>query len=147
MQLTVKHFTQLTAEELYEILRARSAVFVVEQNCAYQDMDGADTLAYHLWLSDETGLLAYVRVVPAGVVHEDVTIGRVISLRRRCGLASRLLEEGVRVAKENFGARKIHIGAQTYARPLYEKAGFSQCGEPYLEDGIPHIPMSRNVAE
>ncbi len=145
MQLIIKHFRELSTEELYEILRARSAVFVVEQNCAYQDMDEADKVSYHLWLTDETGLLAYIRVVPAGVVHEDVTIGRVISLRRRCGLASRLLEEGVKVAKEQFGARRIHIGAQTYARTLYEKAGFSQCGEPYLEDGIPHIPMSREV--
>ena len=147
MELIIKHFCELTAEELYNILRARSAVFVVEQNCAYQDMDEADKVSCHLWLTDESGLLAYIRVVPAGVVHEDVTIGRVISLKRRCGLASRLLQEGVRIAKEQFGARRIHIGAQTYARTLYEKAGFTQCGDPYLEDGIPHIPMCRDLDE
>ena len=141
MKLTVKRFEELTLAELYEILRLRSAVFVVEQTCPYQDIDNKDQAALHLWLSDEDGIAAYLRVMDRGVYDEEVAIGRVISLRRRRGYALQLLQEGVRVAREAFGARLISVEAQVYARSLYEKAGFQQASGEFLEDGIPHIRM------
>lgn len=141
MRLTVKHFDELSLAELYEILRLRSAVFVVEQECAYQDIDNKDQVAVHAWLSDEDGIAAYLRVMDRGVYDEEVAIGRVISLRRRQGLASRLLREGIRIAQEEFHADVISVEAQIYARSLYEKAGFRQASKEFLEDGIPHIRM------
>lgn len=141
MKLTVKRFEELTLKELYEILRLRSAVFVVEQTCPYQDIDNKDQSAIHLWLSDEDGIAAYLRVMDRGVYDEEVAIGRVISLRRRRGYALQLLQEGVRVAREAFGAQLISVEAQVYARSLYEKAGFRQASGEFLEDGIPHIRM------
>jgi len=141
MELTVKHFSELSADELYEIYRLRCAVFVVEQNCVYQDIDDADKLAYHLWLSDETGIQAYTRVLPKGVTFPDVSLGRVIAVRRRVGLGTKIVREAVRVAKEKFNADRITIEAQTYARTLYENLGFKQTSEEFLEDGIPHIQM------
>ena len=141
MELVVKKFEQLTVDELHEIYRLRIAVFVVEQNCAYQDIDGADKVAYHLYLKDENGIQAYVRVLPQGVLHETASIGRVISIKRRCGLATRLLKEGIALAREKFGAKELTVGAQKYARGLYEKVGFVQSSEDYIEDGIVHIKM------
>lgn len=141
MTLHVKHYTELSRDELYKIYKARCEVFVVEQNCAYQDIDDADKSAYHLWLEDESGLAAYLRVLPQGVTYEEASIGRVISLRRRQGLATRLLLEGIALAKEKFAPDRLKIGAQTYAVPLYEGVGFVSCHDPYIEDGIEHVHM------
>lgn len=145
METVVKKFSQLTAEELYEILRVRAAVFVVEQNCAYQDLDGVDLDAYHVYLKDGGEIVAYLRVVDKGKRLDEVSVGRVISLRRRCGLGSALMRAGLRVAKEKFGAETVKVGAQVYAKPFYESVGFSQISDEYLEDGIPHIYMERKV--
>lgn len=141
MTLHVKHYTELSRDELYKIYKARCEVFVVEQNCAYQDIDEADKSAYHLWLEDESGLAAYLRVLPQGVTYEEASIGRVISLRRRQGLATRLLLEAIALAKEKFAPDRLKIGAQTYAVPLYEGVGFVSCHDPYIEDGIEHVHM------
>ena len=141
MTLNVKRFGELTPDELYEILRLREAVFVVEQACAYQDIDGKDRGAIHAWLSDADGIAAYLRVLDRGVYDEEVAIGRVLSLRRRQGLATRLLREGIRIAREELGSEVISVEAQVYARALYEKLGFRQASEEFLEDGIPHIRM------
>lgn len=141
MNLIVKHFRELTAGELFEIYKLRVSVFVVEQSCPYQEVDEADRSAYHLWLEDEGELAAYARVLPAGCTFEDVSIGRVIAVRRRQGLGSRIVAAAIDTAREKFGARSITIEAQVYARALYEKAGFTQTSEEFLEDGIPHIRM------
>lgn len=141
MRLIVKHFSELSAAELYEIYRVRTAIFVVEQNCPYQEVDAADQVAYHMWLEDEAGIQAYLRVLPKGATFDDVSLGRVLAVKRRCGLGSQIVVEGIRVAKERFGARRIVIEAQTYARKLYENVGFVQISEEFLEDGIPHIKM------
>ncbi len=141
MKLMVKHFSELSAEELFEIYKLRISVFVVEQNCPYQEADDADKAAYHVWLQDESGIEAYARVLPPGVTFDSAAIGRVIAVKRRCGLGSKIVAAAVNVAKEKFGADKITIEAQTYARHLYEKAGFLQTSEEFLEDGIPHIQM------
>ena len=141
MERIVKRFDELTAEELYTILQARSAVFVVEQNCAYQDMDGVDRDAYHVWLKEDGKLIAYLRVVDKGKRLDEVSVGRVISLKRRAGVGTLLMKAGIGVAKEKFGAKKIMVGAQVYAKPFYEGCGFAQISDEYLEDGIPHVYM------
>lgn len=145
MELIVKHFNELTAMELMEIFSLRMAIFVVEQNCPYQDIDGWDPHAYHVYLRDEEGIRAYLRVLPANTRYEDASLGRVVSNKRRCGLATRVLQAGIAVAKEKFGADRLMIGAQTYAQPLYEKVGFVSLGDYYLEDGQPHVHMVREM--
>ena len=141
MELTVKHFSQLSAEELFEIYKLRVSVFIVEQRCPYQDVDGADRTAYHLWLRDENGIAAYARLLPPGVTFPTAAIGRVIAVRRRCGLGTRIVDAAINAAREKLSADVITIEAQVYARSLYEKAGFVQTSEEFLEDGIPHVQM------
>ena len=141
MQLLVKHFTELSAAELYAILRARQDVFVVEQNCPFPEIDGKDLDAYHLWFEENGEILAYARVLDRGVSFETPAVGRVISIRRREGLGSRILSQGIRIAREKYSAEAVMLEAQVYARKLYEKQGFVQVSEEFLEDGIPHIIM------
>ncbi|MBQ2771305.1 MAG: GNAT family N-acetyltransferase [Methanocorpusculum sp.] len=141
MQLLVKHFTELSAAELYAILRARQDVFVVEQNCPFPEIDGKDLDAYHLWFEENGEILAYARVLDRGVSFETPAVGRVISIRRREGLGSRILSEGIHIAREKYSAEAVMLEAQVYARKLYEKQGFVQVSEEFLEDGIPHILM------
>lgn len=141
MELIVKHFSQLSAEELFEIYKLRVSVFIVEQRCPYQDVDDADRTAYHLWLRDENGIAAYARLLPPGVTFPTAAIGRVIAVRRRCGLGTRIVDAAINTAREKLSADVITIEAQVYARSLYEKAGFVQTSEEFLEDGIPHVQM------
>lgn len=141
MELIVKHFSELSAEELFEIYRLRVSVFIVEQRCPYQDVDDADRTAYHLWLRDENGIAAYARLLPPGAAFPTAAIGRVIAVRRRCGLGTRIVDAAINAAREKLSADVITIEAQVYARSLYEKAGFVQTSEEFLEDGIPHVQM------
>ena len=141
MELHVKRFSELTTEELYRLLRLRVSVFVVEQNCPYMELDDRDQDALHVWFEDQDGIRAYLRILDAGAVSEYVTIGRVIAVKRRCGMGSRILSEGIRIAKEALGAEKIYVEARVYAKGMYEKQGFRQISEEYLEDGIPHVKM------
>ena len=142
MQTVVKNFDELTNYELYEILKLRSEIFVVEQNCVYLDLDGVDLNAYHVYLKDGDEIVAYLRVIDKGLRLEEVSLGRVISKYRRKGLGTKIMLEGIKVAKEKYGAKKIKIGAQAYAVPFYESVGFKVLpnGE-YIEDGIPHVYM------
>ena len=141
MELIVKHFSQLTRDELFAIYKLRVAVFIVEQQCAYPEVDEHDPAAYHLWLQDGEGIQAYLRLLPPGATFPTASIGRVIAVKRRQGLGGRIVAEGVRAAQALLGADAITIEAQTYARGLYEQAGFVQSSEEFLEDGIPHIQM------
>lgn len=136
MELVIKRFGELSAQELYAILQARVDVFVVEQKCPYPEIDGRDDRAYHVYLKDEEGIQAYLRVLEKGA------IGRVLAKKRRQGLATQVLAAGIQVAKERLQAEKVVLEAQTYARGLYEKAGFVQTSAEFLEDGIPHIQMT-----
>lgn len=145
MELIVKRFEELSLEELYKIIQARVAVFVVEQNCVYQEIDDKDPYAYHVFLKDDTGIAAYLRVIDKGISFEGVSIGRVLTVKRGCGLGNTILTEGIKVAKERMKAGKIKIEAQSYAKGFYEKAGFQQVSEEFLEDGIPHIQMILEV--
>lgn len=147
MELVIKHFSELSAEELLEIYKLRISVFVVEQNCPYQEVDDADRSAYHLWLRDESSIVAYARVLPKGVLFPDVSVGRVIAVKRRCGFGSKILAAAIDVAKSRFDAETVTVEAQIYARTLYEKAGFRQTSEVFLEDGIPHIMMKLNIEQ
>lgn len=141
MELCVKSFEELTAEEVYDLLALRTSVFVVEQQCPYQDADGLDKQALHVMLRDENGIRAYLRVLDKGVCGEEVRIGRVIAVERRQGQGSRVLAAGIQAAKERFGAETIAVEAQVYAKGLYEKQGFRTVSEEFFEDGIPHVKM------
>lgn len=142
METVIKHFTELTAEELFEIYKLRVSVFVVEQKCPYAETDDYDKQAYHVWFSENGEIAAYARVLPPHTVFEDASIGRVIAVKRRCGLGTKIVETAVNTAKDKFGVRKITIEAQTYAAGLYEKAGFRRVSDEFLEDGIPHVKMT-----
>lgn len=141
MRLVIKQFSELTTEELFAIYKLRVSVFVVEQKCAYQEVDEADKAAYHIWLEDDNGIEAYLRLMPEGVVCPETSLGRVIAVKRRCGLGSRIVSESIRFAKEKLAAKEIVIEAQTYVKKLYESLGFKAESEEFLEDGIPHVRM------
>lgn len=141
MKQYIRRFDELSTAELYEILKLRNAVFIVEQNCAYQDIDGLDETAYHMWLEDENGIAAYVRLLPPGVRFEDSVIGRVIAVRRRSGVGSQIVRTAQSAVREVFGTDSVTIEAQVYAREFYEKLGFVQQSGEFDEDGIPHILM------
>ena len=141
MEIVVKHFNELTIDELYEILKARAKVFIVEQNCAYQDLDDLDKEAYHVYLREDGEIVAYLRVVDKGKRFDEVSLGRVITLKRRCGYGSKVMKAGIEAAREKFGAKEIKIGAQVQAKPFYERVGFRQISDEYLEENIPHVYM------
>ena len=141
METVVKRFEELTVEELYEILKLRSEVFVVEQNCVYQDIDDKDKLAWHVFLRDDEGLEAYLRVLDKGVSFDEVCIGRVVSKKRRQRFGKTVMEAGMKVAEDKLGADKIKIVAQCYAEGFYQKVGFVTVSEEFMYDGIPHVYM------
>ena len=140
--LHVKRFHELTVDELYELLRVRAEVFVVEQNCVYQDLDGDDQASVHLWLTEGGKVVALCRVCPAGTHMEEISIGRVITTERGKGFGKRIMLEGIKIARSHFGAERIDIEAQEYAKGFYEQVGFRQSSEPFILDGIPHIRMT-----
>lgn len=147
MQIISKRFDELTPEELYKILELRNQVFVVEQNCVYQDCDGRDDKAWHLWLEDEDGVQAYLRILDPGVVHEDCAIGRVLCLKRRKGYASKLLAAALDLIQDKGISDEVCLEAQEYAKSLYGNQGFKQISETFLEDGIPHVAMTLDLRE
>lgn len=139
-----KSFSELSGSEVYEILALRAEVFVVEQDCAYQDVDGKDSLAMHLmgWgLGDE--LSAYLRSFPPESLREEIVIGRVVTspAARGQGLGRKLMLEGMRRAWRQWGDHPIHVSAQAHLQDWYNSLGFVVCGPGYPEDGIPHLPM------
>ena len=138
MQVKLKSFDDLTSREVYEILRLRVDVFVVEQACPYPEIDGKDYDAIHIYLENQGQILAYARVYEEeGQVH----LGRVIAKERRKGHATLILKEAIKAAKKFYQAKEIHIEAQTYAKNLYKKVGFAEDSEIYLLDGIEHVKM------
>lgn len=141
LQLHKKTFKELTTDELYELLRVRSEVFVVEQNCVYQDLDGDDQASIHLWLTKDDKVVALCRVCPAGTHMREVSIGRVITTERSRGYGKQIMLAAIQAATEEFHAELIVIEAQEYAKGFYESVGFRQTSEPFILDGIPHIAM------
>ena len=143
MELKVKTFSDLSTLQLYEILKLRVNVFVVEQNCPYPELDDRDQDALHVWYEEDGEIKAYLRIMDKGAVSDYVTIGRVIAAERRKGLATHLVTEAVRLAKEYYGTDAVYLEAQVYAKGLYEKLGFREISDVFLEDGIPHVKMLR----
>lgn len=138
MQVRIKSFEDLTNRDLYEILKLRVDVFVVEQECPYPEIDGKDYDAIHIYLENQGEILAYARVYKE---KDEIHIGRVIAKERRKGYATLILKEAIRVAEKNYQAQKIVIEAQTYAKNLYKKVGFLEDSEVFLLDGIEHVKM------
>lgn len=135
-------FSELSAIDLYAILALRERVFVVEQKCAYQDADGLDPQARHVWAEDDTGAIhGYLRIVPAGVKFAEVSIGRVVTApeARGTGLGRTLMKHGLAIA----GPVPVRIGAQAHLEAFYAGLGFVRTSDVYDEDGIPHIDMLR----
>ena len=140
-----KSFKELTVDELYELLRIRSEVFVVEQDCVYQDMDGDDQKSIHLWLTVADKVVALARVCPTGTHMKEVSIGRVITTERGKGYGKQIMLYAIEAAKEHFGAKQIDLEAQEYAKGFYESAGFRQSSDTFILDGIPHIRMTLKI--
>ncbi|MBQ2279140.1 MAG: GNAT family N-acetyltransferase [Clostridia bacterium] len=141
MKLTAKFFDELTASELYEILKARAAIFVVEQNCVYQDIDGVDIRSLHVFYESDGAVEAYLRLFPKPGEEGTVQMGRVLTVYHGRGLGGILLKDGIRLARDRMNAKKIFLEAQCYAVGYYAREGFRICSEEFLEDGIPHVAM------
>ena len=140
---TCKKFVDLTPDELYAILRLRSEVFVVEQNCVFLDMDNKDQLCHHLIGRRDGHLVGYSRIIDAGISYVESSIGRIVSspAARGLGVGRELLTKSIETLYLLYGKQPIRIGAQCYLTKFYESFGFVQKGEIYLEDGIKHVEM------
>lgn len=145
IQWLLKKFEELTPHQVYAILQLRNEVFVVEQNCVFQDADDKDQNSYHLMGLDDNKLIAYTRLIPPGEIYEQPSIGRVVTSPsvRGSGVGKELMIESIAAAHELFGNNPIKIGAQLYLKKFYESLGFEQISDVYLEDGIEHIYMIR----
>lgn len=145
MNWVLKTFSQLTSDELYAILALRNQVFICEQQCAYQDLDGIDQQSLHLFANDKitSQLIAYARLLPQGMVFPQASIGRVIVAKeyRGGGVAHLLLKEAISASFKQFKTNSVKIMAQTYLVDFYQSHGFVIDSESYLEDNIPHIDM------
>ena len=140
-------FDALTTTELYEVLQLRTEVFVMEQDCIYQDMDGSDHQAVHVLGASDGQLVAYARCFPAGVKFAEASIGRVITRQvlRGSGMGHELMRQAIACVFGQWGAQPIRIGAQARLEKFYLQHGFVKAGLPYIEDGIPHLEMLRPV--
>lgn len=138
-----KKFDELSPAELYAIMRLRNEVFVVEQNCVYQDADGKDPGSWHLAGWDHENLVAYTRIIPPGISYKEASIGRVVTSPRYRGTGAgrELMKQSISKVFSQFSCTVIRIGAQLYLTGFYQSLGFIQTGDEYLEDGIPHIEM------
>ncbi len=143
IQWTFKHFDELNTSDLYSILSLRNAVFVVEQNCVYDDTDEKDLNCFHLCGWHENKLVAYARIIKAGISFPEASIGRVITHHsyRRKGLGIELMKIAIEKIQSVFNAYEIRIGAQSHLVKFYNQLGFIVDSEEYLEDGIPHVEM------
>lgn len=142
----IKPFKALSADEIYKVLQLRSEVFVVEQNCVYQDIDGKDEKALHLMGEFDGEITAYARLFRAGDYFEEASIGRVVvrAAYRDKKWGHDLMREAIKAILVEFGDTRITISAQLYLKKFYESHGFTAVGESYLEDDIPHIEMRRS---
>ena len=144
MKIYTKKFNQLSVEEIYGILKLRSEVFVVEQNCVYQDLDGKDELAIHLFYKYENEIIAYTRIFEKGSYYkENPSIGRVVVRKNERGKdhGKSIMKDAVLYIKNNYNNKSIELSAQKYLDKFYKELGFYAKGKEYLEDGIPHQRM------
>ena len=143
MEWKIKRFEELTTTELYEILRVRAEVFVVEQTCIYQDLDEKDKRAYHLYCEESGKVKAYLRILDRGISYPEISIGRVLTTEnnRRKGLAREMMKNAIDFICKDLGENQIRISGQLYLQAFYESLGFQTVSEMYLEDDIPHVEM------
>ena len=141
--IITKTFSELETEDLYQILRLRSEVFVVEQDCVYQDIDNKDQNAIHLYYKENDQIVAYTRIFKAGDYYENPCIGRVVVSKKNRGnnLGKKIMIDSMEYIKQNIKGEKIELSAQKYLDKFYKDLGFYKIGEDYLEDGIPHQRM------
>jgi len=146
LEVLIKSFSELTTTELYEILRLRSEVFVVEQDCVYQDVDNKDQKALHVIGFKNNKVVAYTRIFKPGDYFKNASIGRVVVAKneRTYGYGHVIIKHSVIAIKNYFKENTIKISAQTYLKKFYESHNFKKVGDEYLEDGIPHIGMLKN---
>ena len=146
MDFFIKSFSELTTSELYQILQLRAEVFVVEQDCVYQDVDGKDQKSLHIFGIKNQQIVAYTRIFKPGDYFKNASIGRVVVVasERKYGFGNALMETSIGAIKNYFKVDQITISAQVYLKNFYESHGFLQVGNDYLEDGIPHIEMLKN---
>ena len=143
----VKKFSELSIEELYQILRLRSEVFVVEQNCVYQDLDNKDQISVHIFIKEKNEIVAYTRIFKSGDYYKNPSIGRVVVSKKKRGkeLGKKIMISSIDYIQENLKGDKIELSAQKYLDKFYKDLGFYKIGEDYLEDGIPHQRMIKEI--
>lgn len=143
LQWILKKFDDLAPAELYAVMQLRNEVFVVEQNCVYQDADNKDPGSWHLMGWQEGKLVAYTRLLPPGLAWPEPSIGRVVTSPsiRRTGAGRELMERSIAMTRSLFGDLPIRIGAQLYLKSFYASLGFQPISEVYLEDDIEHVEM------
>ena len=139
----VKKFSELSIEELYQILRLRSKVFVVEQDCVYQDLDNKDQISVHIFIKEKNEIVAYTRIFKSGDYYKNPSIGRVVVSKKNRGqdIGKKIMIDSIEYIKQNIKGKKIELSAQKYLDKFYKDLGFYKTGEDYLEDGIPHQRM------
>ena len=145
----VKKFSELSIEELYQILRLRSEVFVVEQDCVYQDLDNKDQISVHIFIKDKNEIVAYTRIFKSGDYYKNPSIGRVVVSKKDRGkeLGKKIMISSIDYIQENLKGDKIELSAQKYLDKFYKDLGFYKIGEDYLEDGIPHQRMIKEIED
>lgn len=144
MKFIVKQFDELSVAQLYEILRARSQIFMLEQNIICQDMDRVDYISQHLFLEDDSKVVAYLRAFYPENESDTVCIGRVLSLQHGQGLGTLLMQQSLDYIKKNIPCSCVRLHSQQHAMGFYEKFGFKTISEPFLEEGILHVEMALN---
>lgn len=146
LDIRIKAFNELTILELYDLLQLRAEVFVVEQDCVYQDVDGKDKSAWHVLAYKDKTLVAYTRIFKAGDYFKEASIGRVVVAKnqRQHKYGYQIMEASIKAINEQFKETTIKISAQCYLKNFYNQLGFKETGEEYLEDGIPHMTMIKH---
>ena len=139
------HFSELSVREYHRIVQAREAVFFLEQHITEPDADAADPQSVFMWMEDNARVVAFLRVIPAGIAYAEASVGRVLvdAAYRRRGLCRSLMSEALRYIARTWGPQPIRIGAQAHLEAFYNRHGFVSDNKPYVEDGIPHIEMIR----
>ena len=144
----VKSFQELSLEEFHDIVALRIQIFIIEQNCPYQEVDGKDKLAHHLFFKNEMDeIIAVTRILPQGISYEEVAIGRVVVHEeyRGTGLGNQLMAESMNFVRDKYGDVPVRLSAQKHLENYYGNHGFKSTGKEYLEDGIPHVEMLYNI--
>ena len=143
MEFFAKKFNELSVDELYEILKSRSEIFLLEQNIICQDLDDKDRESLHCFFYDGKRVIAYLRAFKPE--YDSVLIGRVITLEHKKGLGTKLMQKSMEEIKAHFNPKKILVHAQTQAEKFYEKMGFATVSDEYLEEGVPHVNMEMHI--